>query len=135
MEEEIIEPAVNLTPLIDVVFVVLIIFIVIAPLLDIDQISLADSNPAGQKTCLSVEECGPIAIHVKADNSIWLRGRRVTPSQLQLILKEAKLRFPNSTPQLFQDRNASFGTYQMIKNSAEVAGFQQLDVVLKPSNG
>lgn len=130
--EEVVEPTVNLTPLIDVVFVVLIIFIVIAPLLDIDQIVLADSNPHGQKACLSVEECGPIAIHVKADNSIWLNGRKVTLVDAQALLKEAYKKFPNATPQLFNDRNASFGTYQSIKNAAEAAGFKQLDIILKP---
>lgn len=37
------EPTVNLTPLIDVVFVILIMFIVIAPLLDLDRIELAQA--------------------------------------------------------------------------------------------
>lgn len=130
--EEFQEPIVNLTPLIDVVFVVLIIFIVIAPLLDIDQIALADSSPAGQKTCLSVEECGPIAIHVHANNQIWLNGKKVTLKELQVLLGEAKQKFPSATPQLFHDRNAHFGTFQSIKNAAEAAGYKQMDVVLKP---
>lgn len=38
------EPAVNLTPLIDVVFVILIGFIIIAPLLEIDRIDLAEAS-------------------------------------------------------------------------------------------
>ncbi len=35
------EASINLTPLIDVVFVVLIIFILIAPMLELDRIQLA----------------------------------------------------------------------------------------------
>jgi biopolymer transport protein ExbD len=38
---------------------------------------------------------------------------------------------PNTIPQLYQDQNASFGTYQKIKNLVETIGFEQLDVVLK----
>jgi len=38
------EAWINLMPLIDVVFVVLIMFIVIAPMLDIDQIDLAEGT-------------------------------------------------------------------------------------------
>jgi biopolymer transport protein ExbD len=38
------EPLINLTPLIDVVFVVLIIFILIAPMLEIDRVKLATSS-------------------------------------------------------------------------------------------
>ncbi|MBM3184115.1 MAG: hypothetical protein FJZ64_02270, partial [Chlamydiae bacterium] len=40
------EPLVNLTPLIDVVFVVLISFMLIAPILDIDSLTLAPSGPS-----------------------------------------------------------------------------------------
>ena len=39
------ESIVNLTPLIDVVFVVLIMFIVVAPLLEMEQVELADGTP------------------------------------------------------------------------------------------
>ena len=35
------EPSINMTPLIDVVFVVLVMFIIIAPILNIDRIDLA----------------------------------------------------------------------------------------------
>lgn len=130
--EDVSEPTVNLTPLIDVVFVVLIIFIVIAPLLELDQIALADSSHAGDKTCLSMDGCGPVSIQVKADNGIWLNGQKVSLTELEQELKRSKLQFPAATPQLFHDRKAHFGTYQSIKNAAEMAGFKQMDIVLKP---
>ena len=38
------ESLLNLTPLIDVVFVVLIIFILIAPMLDVDKVQLASTH-------------------------------------------------------------------------------------------
>lgn len=130
--EEISEPTVNLTPLIDVVFVILIIFIVIAPLLELDQIALADAGRTENKTCLSADGCGPVSIQVKADNGIWLNGQPVQPEKLEQELKRSKLQFPGATPQLLHDRKAHFGTYQSIKNAAESAGFKQMDIVLKP---
>lgn len=129
--EEVSEPTVNLTPLIDVVFVVLIIFIVIAPLLELDQIVLADSSREAGKACLSMEDCGPVSIQVKADNGIWLNGSKVSLPELEQQLKLSKQNFPTATPQLFHDRSAHFGTYQSIKNAAEKAGFKQMDIVLK----
>ncbi len=131
-KEEVLEPVVNLTPLIDVVFVVLIIFIVIAPLLELDQISLADSSHVGQNTCLSSGECSPIAIQVHRDNTIWLNSKKVSLKELQELLKEAKVKFPSARPQLFHDKQAQFGVYQSIKNVIEIAGFTQMDIVLKP---
>lgn len=127
------EPTVNLTPLIDVVFVILIMFILIAPLLELDRIELADAVLSPLDKAISVQEASGIMIHVQADNSIWIDRRQISLSQLSQYLKEAKVRYPQARPQLFHDRKASFGTYQGIKNAAEAAGFQQIDIILKPA--
>jgi biopolymer transport protein ExbD len=127
------EPTVNLTPLIDVVFVILIMFIVIAPLLELDQVELAESSKAPLETNHSVQENSPITIHVHQDNTIWFDNQLVTVSQLIQRLKSAKARFPKATPQVFHDKRAQFGTYQSVKNAAEEAGFSQMDIILKPA--
>jgi biopolymer transport protein ExbD len=130
--ESIEEPIVNLTPLIDVVFVILIAFIVIAPLLELDRVELAEAGIANEKTA-SVQETSPITIHVKQDNSIWFAGHPVSINELTSLLTQAKIRHPHSRPQLFHDKHAAFGIYQSVKNAAETAGFEQLDVILKPA--
>ena len=53
--------------------------------------------------------------------------------QLVDYLKQAKKRYPQAKPQIFHDKKAHFGTYQAIKNAAEAAGFQQMDIILKPA--
>lgn len=131
-KEEFEEAHINLTPLIDVVFVVLIIFILIAPMLELDHVELAEAPSGHVKEMASTAESGQIAIHVHADNSIYLAGRRVSPKELGALLKEIHAAHPRKTPQLFHDRKASFGTYQSVKNAVEEAGFEELDVVLKP---
>ena len=130
--EEFEEAHINLTPLIDVVFVVLIIFILIAPMLELDHVELATA-PTGQvKEMAAPPESTQIAIHVRADNTIWFCGRRVTEKELLSLLKEIHLRHPKKVPQLFHDKKATFGTYQNVKNVVEAAGFEELDIVLKP---
>lgn len=128
------EPLVNLTPLIDVVFVILIMFIVIAPLLELDRVELADASAAGMPgSSSSVQETSPIAIHVHEDNSIWFNRQAVIPKELVSMLKQAKLQYPQVRPQIFHDRKAHFGTYQSVKNAAEEAGFSHIDIILKPA--
>lgn len=128
------EPTVNLTPLIDVVFVILIGFILVAPLLEIDEVELADASSASiSHQNVSLQEGSPVAIHVKQDNAIWFDQRRVTADELGELLKKAKQRYPKATPQLFHDKRGHFGTYQAVKNALEAAGFEQVDVILKPS--
>jgi len=125
---EIEEPLINLTPLIDVVFVVLITFMLIAPVLDIDSINLAPSTGIEQKEI----ENSPITINLHKDNTITFKGKKVTLDDLKNHLKEEKKRHPKAIPQLSPDKNASFGAYQEIKNIVELSGFEQMDILLKP---
>lgn len=122
------EPLLNLTPLIDVVFVVLITFMLIAPILDVDSVDLATSIGEEKQEVAT----GSIAISVHADNSIWFRGKRVALKELETILIQEKKLHPKTAPQLMHDKQASFGTYQTLKNLLESIGFEQMDVILKP---
>lgn len=126
------EPSVNLTPLIDVVFVILIGFIIIAPLLEVDKVELADAPHNGPRQSLSVQETSPIAIHVRQDNSVLIKGMVVPSQELEDKLLVLKKQYPQAVPQLFHDKKAHFGTYQTVKNALEASGFEQLDIVLNP---
>ena len=126
------EATINLTPLIDVVFVVLIIFILIAPMLELDRVELASAAAVPNKQAASSENSS-LAIHVHPDNTIWFHGKCVTMDQLTDLLKAARKQGNHRIPQLFQDKRACFGTYQNVKNAVEMAGFEQVDVILKPS--
>lgn len=120
----------NLTPLIDVVFVILIMFIIVAPLLELDNVDLAEGAHDGTH---AVQDKSPIAIHVRKDNTIWLNRQQINIAVLTEFLHRAKQQYPNATPQLFHDRTAPFGTYQAIKNATEAAGFSEMEVILSPS--
>ena len=122
------EGTINLTPLIDVVFVVLIMFIIIAPLIEIDRIALASGKPVKKHAPMHQK---PITIHVKADNTIWINHKCIPEQNLGLVLKELFEAYPNQTPQLYHDKCAYFGTYQKVKNALETVGFEQMDVILK----
>jgi len=124
------EPIINLTPLIDVVFVILISFIVIAPLLEMDKVQLARGAPF--HTPVHCQDSSPIQIHVYPDNTVSFNLRKISMNDLPKLLSEAKRQNPTARPQLFHDKKACFGTYQQIKNILEGCGFSELDVVLAP---
>jgi biopolymer transport protein ExbD len=126
------EAEINLTPLIDVVFVVLIMFIIIAPLLEMDRIKLASGPSHDEKQLSSVQEMSQVHIHVREDNTILLNGRALVLEQLRTHLKQTHLRSPRAIPQLYHDKRAFFGTYQEVKNAVEEAGFEELEIILKP---
>lgn len=132
-QNEIEEPTINLTPLIDVVFVILIMFILIAPLLELDKVELAEAPHLQLSQGQSVQETSPIAIHVHKDNTVWFNNQTVSMNQLTEQLRQAKIRYPKVVPQVFHDKNAHFGTYQSVKNALEEAGFSQMEIILKPA--
>ena len=128
-DDELEENLINLTPLIDVVFVVLIAFILIAPMLELDHIDLATS---GNKTVASSVK-SPISLYIKKDSSIWLDNKCLTLSELRDHLVEKKKHYPEVIPQVFPDDKSSFGSYQSAKDLLEECGFEQMDVILKPN--
>lgn len=123
---------INLTALIDIVFTVLIMFILIAPLIDLDHVQLAAK---GDKTATKNPQevaNSVLVIHVHADNTIWYKQTNLQPQQLTEVLKRIKQNYPGVIPQIIHDKRATFGTYQMVKNAAEAAGFSSMDVILEP---
>lgn len=124
--EELEDPIINLTPLIDVVFVVLIMFILIAPLLEVDLVDLASAGKTS-KNSKSVS----LAVYVRSDDSVWVQKTKVSLKDLEEYLRKEKSK--GQSLQLFQDKKASFGTYQSVKNAAEAAGFEEMEVLLRPS--
>lgn len=119
----------SLTPLIDVVFVVLILFILVAPMVEIDRIHLADAPTREVADTVSPGSC---AICVREDSSIWVNKQLVSAQKLPLLLRALYAQNPEINPQLYQDLKAPFGTYQLVKNAVEEAGFSELEVVLNP---
>lgn len=126
------EATINLTPLIDVVFVVLIMFIIVAPLLEVDRIELANAPRREEKTAAQSQDNNTLKIHVRSDNSILLNSKKIDETRLVNLLRDFHQRNPRQVPQVFHDRKAYFGTYQSVKNALEGAGYDQMDVILSP---
>ncbi len=140
LEEENAEEHINLTPLIDVALVVLIIFVVIAPLLNVDKISLASAGSKVEKEMVSSDNKNRICLRVYPDNHVTLNEKEIALSHLQTELQKIVEKFPNLlakeyAPLLLQDKRSHFGVYQEIKNQLETLGFEQIDIVLLPAEG
>jgi len=125
------EPVINITPLIDVVFVILIAFIIIAPLLEKEQVHLAQAGINHES--ISINSQSPIQIHVREDNTLLLNGIVVSSEDLASELIKTRQLYPQARPQVFHDKQAHFGTYQKLKNCLEQTGFEEMDIVLAPS--
>jgi len=131
-DEPLSDQGVNLTPLIDVVFVVLILFILIAPMVEVDRVKLAEAPQKGEVDKMVVDQEQSLMIYVHEDNKVFINKVEVPPEKLTPLLKVLHAKNPDWIPQLYQDKQAYFGTYQKVKNAVEEAGFRELDLVLEP---
>ncbi len=119
---------INLTPLIDVLFTVLVLFIVISPFLDIESVQLPPKGleATGQRNKRKIR------IFVNKNEQIKINDTSVSLKQLGVVLQELKKTFQNEIPELYQDKNSPFGTYLNIKHALEQAGFEEMDLVVQP---
>lgn len=124
------EPVINITPLIDVVFVILIAFIIIAPLLQKEGVDLAQ---AGHSSTQLVEPAPiDLQIRVMRDDTIMVQGRPVKKEAFASTLIFLRGRYPKKSPQIFFDKKSSFGTYHFVKDALENSGFNEMEIVLAP---
>ena len=118
---------INVTPLVDVVLVLLIIFMVVTPMLQKGKpVQLPTTkNPAGlpedeNELLISVAYSGP-----GNPPSIWLESKLVTLADLETLMLETYQRNPNKRIVLKGDRRLSYGEVKdimMVVNRAQFTG-------------
>lgn len=126
--ESLQEPTINLTPLIDVVFVVLIMFMIIAPILEKDRIALSEHPSSNSNT--KIDKASTICIHINANNELFLNKIVVSLPLLESGLKKLKNAYPEAIPQVYYDKKAYFELFEPVKGALEQAGFTDMDLIL-----
>ena len=124
---------INLTPLLDVLFVVLILFIIIAPLTKLDWIDLTESSSKTLSPS-SMDEPFAFDISLYANDTLAINGKLVEKQTLRLVLQEIQKTSKDAIPRLYIDKKSSFGAFSETKDLIEDCGFAYLDLVVK-SNG
>jgi len=125
---------INMTPLLDVLFVLLLLFILIAPFLQVDRVELVPAIvEAKNLTVANFETRSELIIEVDQHNHVLVNNKSVELSKLENYLKEMQLQPSKIVPLLIEDQKSTFGTFETIKQTLEKSGFRQLDVVLKTS--
>jgi biopolymer transport protein TolR len=122
---------INVTPMVDVMLVLLIIFMVAAPLL---QVGVPIELPQAKgKQLQSSQE--PLAISVKADGSVFIGETQV---QLDDIAPKLKAIAKNGyDEQIFVrgDKGVSYGTVMRVMGRISAGGFRKVSLVTEVEDG
>ena len=116
---------INMTPFVDVVLVLLVIFMVAAPLL---TVGIEVDLPETEATPIT-EEVEPIAVTLRADGTIFLQETEVTAEQLVPRLTAIAEAGYEHRVYVRADQALSYGQVMDVTGRIEAAGFKKLALV------
>ncbi|KGI79164.1 ExbD/TolR family protein [Oleiagrimonas soli] len=110
---------INVTPLVDVMLVLLIIFMITAPLLTHKvKVTIPTANPEAGKTKVNK----PIDLAIKPDGSMYWNDREVSKAELVAKLKVAASQSPQPELQIRADKTLKVANIKAVLKDAKDAG-------------
>ena len=125
---------INVTPMVDVMLVLLIIFMVSAPLL---TVGVPLDLPQTQAKSLDNDK-SPVTLSVKADGKVFINDTEVPISELVAKLKSiTEARGSGLDERIFMraDKSADYGTVAKVMGQLSGAGFKRLALVTEVEQG
>jgi biopolymer transport protein ExbD len=119
---------INMTPLIDVMLVLLVIFIITAPLfshairLDLPKVAAAPARQTPQTISLSIDAAG----------KLYWNGQPITPAQMRAQFVEAGKRADQPDIELRAERSTRYEVIAQVMGAAQQAGLARIGFVTDP---
>ncbi len=118
---EAVKPDINVTPLVDVVLVLLIIFMVVIPQMEAGaNVNVPGAANPDPKTSVAT---APITLSVTASGALYLEKRVVERDQLIDQLRQARANQPRSKLVLKGDRTVEYGLMRALFRECQGLGF------------
>jgi len=117
---------INVTPMVDVMLVLLIIFMVAAPLL---TVGVPLELPKTRAEALPVEQEAPLTINLDAEGRIYIQKTEVGAENL--VAKLTAIQTERQTDKVFlrADRSLDYGVVMQIMGALSAGGFRNIGLV------
>ena len=116
---------ISVTPLVDVMLVLLVVFIVTAPLLT-NSIPI---NLPKTESVAPVEQKDPLVVSIDGQGTLFINKDEIQPDLLETNLKAAREKAPDVRVQLQADDGVNYGEVARAMASIERAGITKLSVI------
>jgi len=116
---------INVTPFVDVMLVLLIIFMVAAPLL---TVGVPIDLPETRATALE-SDTEPLTVSIGSDGRIFLQESEVSAEQLVATLRAIATGGLNERIFVRGDREADYGTVMRVMGRLNAAGYKRIGLV------
>jgi biopolymer transport protein ExbD len=118
------ESDVNLTPMLDVVFIMLIFFIVTASF--VKEAGIDISRPPAAK--MEKPEKGNILVMIAANDQLWIDRRPVDPRALRANIERMHAENPQGSVVIVADEESSNGLLVRVMDAARLAGVDNVSL-------
>lgn len=125
---------INVTPLVDVMLVLLIIFMISAPLLTVGVPLQLPKTEAGAMQ----SQTEPLTVSIRAEGNIFLNQTEVRFADLSPTLKEAAGQSPDKPIYVRADGRAPYALVAQVMASLSASGFTHINLITDsggPSSG
>jgi len=123
---------INVTPFVDVMLVLLIVFMVTAPLLTVGVPVDLPKTKAGQISA----DTAPLVVSIQADGQLYLQDNQIAPEAL--IPRLSAISEANPSVRIFVrgDKSVAYGEVVQLMGRIQTAGFERVALVAElPQEG
>jgi biopolymer transport protein ExbD len=125
------ESEIDMTPMLDIVFIMLIFFIVSTTF--VKEAGVEINRPTAS-TAEEQENAG-VMVAVTADGLIWLEGNQTDVRMIRPKLERLKVEQPDVGVMVQADENAKTGLLIKVMDQIKLAGIEQIAVATKLAQG
>lgn len=122
---------INVTPMVDVMLVLLVIFMVTAPMLTVGvPVDLPRANAP-----VVPDQKAPVEITIQKDGSVYVQERAVSLDNLVPLLTAVTDSNPETRIYVRGDASISYGQIMQVMGNVTSAGFKKVALVALPPSG
>lgn len=125
------EPEINITPMLDIVFIMLIFFIVTTTFIretgvEVDKPEAVTSEPQPQANIL---------VAIQSNGSIWMNRQEIDLHEVRGFVERARAENPESGAIIIADRGARSGDLVEVMDQIQLAGINRISISAERPNG
>ena len=125
------EAEINITPMLDIVFIMLIFFIVTTSFTKETGASIV--KPVAEQAVALRN--GTILIGVRPNDDIWMAKRQIELREVRQMVERAKSENPEGSVVIIADKGARIGTVTQVMDQVRLAGVEGVSISAEHPDG
>ena len=121
---------INVTPFVDVMLVLLVIFMVTAPLL---TAGVAVDLPKSQAKAISDQDSVPLEVFIDRQGTIFVGETKVDKARLKSMLGAIAVEAPDRRVYVRADQGLDYGKVMDVMGAVSESGFTKIALITDPS--